>query len=506
MPGHNGLLGSMDELDNQNAETDLAPSPMIKSDTPWHIRVLGLPHTGAKSRVETQIKICLQLVDAQGELATNWSHIKLPGHLVAKDKLKRRNQKYGPEEKATLIESQVLSLEAAVVCESHPDDQIIMCPSCVHRERKRLKRKRDNKVARAANKEGGAAKLAALLSSNDLPDLSDEQVMAEERKRILLFNCNDFVEFNSGEATIPTRITCYCRHHSEKIGFRIVFALKDHMDQVLATGRSPPIMITDDHKSSKVQQQAAARKRNRAEMDMSATESDVPGPSATRRRTDVETDSAISSPVASTPPTPSSQNDPHPFNPQHHNNNDLDLSNNELYDFLNSNDLNLLHTPQSSTPQHHPPKPSSSSQIQQQQQPQQHQHPLNTNTNTTTNTNNHSHSLSHPPPPPPPPDILQQQHQHILFNQNPIIHHRLIPAEGPAYNNGSEVNVLGPNAYQGSAGLMNENPSVSRNHCWKDYLEETAKELRRNIREKENELEELRINLARIEDIIASNE
>lgn len=67
-------------------------------------------------------------------MATNWSHIKLPGHLVAKDKLKRRNQKYGPEEKATLIESQVLSLEAAVVCESHPDDQIIMCPSCVHRE------------------------------------------------------------------------------------------------------------------------------------------------------------------------------------------------------------------------------------------------------------------------------------------------------------------------------------------------------------------------------------
>lgn len=106
----------------------------IKSDTPWHIRVLGLPHMGAKSRVETQIKICLQLADAQGELATNWSHIKLPEHLVSKDKLKRRNPKYGTEEKTTLIESQILSLEAAVICESHPDDQIIMCPSCVHRE------------------------------------------------------------------------------------------------------------------------------------------------------------------------------------------------------------------------------------------------------------------------------------------------------------------------------------------------------------------------------------
>jgi hypothetical protein len=103
-------------------------------ETPWHIRVLGLPHTGAKSRVETQIKICVQLVDSGGELATNWSHLKLPEHMVAKDKLKRKNQKYGAEEKASLTDSQVLTLEAAVVCDSHPDNEIIMCTSCVHRE------------------------------------------------------------------------------------------------------------------------------------------------------------------------------------------------------------------------------------------------------------------------------------------------------------------------------------------------------------------------------------
>lgn len=105
-----------------------------KSDTPWHIRVLGLPHTGAKSRVETQIKICLQLVDIAGELATNWSHLKLPEHLVAKDKLKRKNQKYGADEKASLTDAQVLILEAAVVCDGQQDNEIIMCTSCVHRE------------------------------------------------------------------------------------------------------------------------------------------------------------------------------------------------------------------------------------------------------------------------------------------------------------------------------------------------------------------------------------
>lgn len=86
-----------------------------------------------------------------------------------------------------------------------------------------MKRKRDNKVARAANREGNAAKLAALFA-NDLPNLEDEEVMAQERRKILLFNCSEYIEFNEGEATLPTRVTCYCRHHSEKIGFRYIYS------------------------------------------------------------------------------------------------------------------------------------------------------------------------------------------------------------------------------------------------------------------------------------------
>lgn len=110
----------------------------MKPECPWHVRVLGLPATGAKSRVETQIKICLQLTDSSGELAKNWSHLMLPEHMVARDKLKRKNQKYGADgandEKTSLADSDILKLEAAVVCDSHADNEIIMCSSCVHRE------------------------------------------------------------------------------------------------------------------------------------------------------------------------------------------------------------------------------------------------------------------------------------------------------------------------------------------------------------------------------------
>ncbi|EPB85326.1 hypothetical protein HMPREF1544_07867 [Mucor circinelloides 1006PhL] len=557
LPGQS-LLGP-GEVEEDN-DANFTSSPIIKSDSPWHIRVLGLPHTGAKSRVETQIKICLQLVDTTGELATNWSHIKLPEHLVAKDKLKRKNQKYGTDEKASLTDNQVLILEAAVVCDGQPDNEIIMCTSCVHRERKRLKRKRDNKVARAANKEGGAAKLAALFA-NDLPDLSDETIMAEERRRILLFNCNEYVEFNNGEATLPTRVTCYCRHHSEKTGFRIVFTVKDNLNHVIGTGRSPPIMITDDHKSSKMQQ-AAARKRTRADMEASATESDAP--STSRRKAEIETDSGVSSPVASTPATPSSQiddvpeNSPKPDVPttsttannsnitstsssniiipansnmsNHHqfvnenkqhplaeDNQDHFISQlqqpqqqqydhhqqqqqqqSELFDFLNSNDLNLL-PQQHQQPEHSQPQMSHMPQIthqplalihpdqqhqqhmQQQHHQQQQQQILNQFTQNPLQSMNRRRAtvigncISQAQQPTQ-HHQQQQQYQNNVYaklsernaleggkNNLPRLH-RLIPSEGPIYG-GAEVTVLGSNFYEGLTCLFGENPAIPT-HCW----------------------------------------
>ena len=110
-----------------------------------------------------------------------------------------------------------------------------------------------------------------------------------DAQRILIFNVSQTVDFANGDAILPVRITCYCRHHHEKTGFwygrvRIVvralfrvsaagrsadrpqarmffchrvappsvnFVLRDHLNQVVATGVSPPIMITDDHKSAR---------------------------------------------------------------------------------------------------------------------------------------------------------------------------------------------------------------------------------------------------------------
>ncbi|KAG2180768.1 hypothetical protein INT44_003775, partial [Umbelopsis vinacea] len=286
---------------------------------PLEIRVFGIPESGTKSRVETQIKLGLELIDARGERVKEWSHIKLPTHMVAREKLKRINGKNpqadaNPVSGTALHESQVLRLDATVVCASELTREVIMCFNCVHREvsifyRKRLQRKRDNKRAKLANKK--SAKNTSI-TFEPLPDLDDEDVMATERSKILQFNCCDYVDYSAGETVLPTRFTCYCRHHAEKSGFRIKLALKDHNDEVVAVGISPSIMITDDHKSSKLNSTSSTgpKKRNREEYDShDSNHTSSSSRKANKKKnqsTDGESDSGTSSPIASIPATPTS--------------------------------------------------------------------------------------------------------------------------------------------------------------------------------------------------------
>ncbi|KAI8599270.1 hypothetical protein EDD21DRAFT_288182, partial [Dissophora ornata] len=204
------------------------------------VHITGIPLQGAKSRVETQIKLGIQLVNQQNERIGAWTHIKLPEYMVAKEKNKRINAK-NVEVYEALNSGTCLSLEASVVCQSDRGKVIQTCTGCVLRERKRAQRKK----SLGKKKNGATAGPVAQL------DEDDPEQMALEQRKILLFNCPEITEFNSGELVLPTRITCYCRHHGEKQGFCIQFLLRDYANNVVAVGMSPPIMITDDHKASK---------------------------------------------------------------------------------------------------------------------------------------------------------------------------------------------------------------------------------------------------------------
>lgn len=78
----------------------------------------------------------------------------------------------------------------------------------------------------------------------------------EDGSNIVQFNCPEVLDFSSGSVILPLRITCYCRHHREKTGFNVHFAMLDRYGRVVGTGVTRPIMITDDHKTTGPQKAA----------------------------------------------------------------------------------------------------------------------------------------------------------------------------------------------------------------------------------------------------------
>ncbi|KAI9272705.1 hypothetical protein BDA99DRAFT_274103 [Phascolomyces articulosus] len=233
------------------------------------IRVIGAPD---KSRVETQTRLCIQLLTSNGTKVTSWPSLKLPEHLLARSRLKKSLQQQRAAAAAAATSSTLISdttqqqhmvlsdessslskaiyLDAKVVCASQPDQPVKVCSGCIQRERKRAERSKNGANQHKNNNSNTVGPRSII---DDIP----------EQDRILLFNCGPMVNFSSGDAILPTRITCYCRHHNEKVGFCVQFTMKTDKGDIIAMGMSPPILITDDHKSTRQK----GRKRDRTDFE-----------------------------------------------------------------------------------------------------------------------------------------------------------------------------------------------------------------------------------------------
>ncbi|KAF8554201.1 hypothetical protein OG21DRAFT_1509215 [Imleria badia] len=200
----------------------------------------NIPETGTKSRVETQVRVTVDLAHAstsardqnQYDRVGSWKWLKLPPGTSTK----RRTRREGKIDPAPL---DILHLTATVKCASAPHNPVLSCGSCRNREAKRVARKL-------------AARVRPARSDSDTPEDGCERSRSikEDTTSIIQFNCSDVLDFSAGSAVLPVRITCYCRHHREKVGFNIHFAVMDHNGRLVGTGMTPPIMITDDHKST----------------------------------------------------------------------------------------------------------------------------------------------------------------------------------------------------------------------------------------------------------------
>ncbi|CAO3696177.1 unnamed protein product [Umbelopsis ramanniana] len=449
-------------------------------DRDLQIRVLGIPNSGAKSRVETQIKLCIQLVTDRGDKVPLWSHLKLPEHLVAKEKYKRVNQtKNDSGASVPLNDAKLLTLEATVKCFSDPVHKVETCIGCIRRERRRSQRKKENKQKRDVPDSLPPSPTSS--SGKDAATADDNNVSPLEKCRVLLFNCTEIMDFSSGDCILPTRITCYCRHHNEKVGFCIHFTMRNNRNQIVAQGVSPAIMITDDHKSSK-----STRKRSRAEFEFPPTSSNPETPAVSRRpspqrQMSASESSSPTTPVNPSPPVPilprspkyakveqdlnmtpvnstAFMSIPHDRDPDHESSlsppHPLTVDNNPSFQaLLEGNVPGSSDTPQStmmqSIPEHR------HRQLSLQTTPLIQQQALTTPRRRRTVNSYNSTGAG----------LLSAIQRQATVSPTSVPQlNRLIPSEGPLYG-GIEVTVLGSGFYEGLVCLFGETPALPT-HCW----------------------------------------
>ena len=215
-------------------------SPATMAALPFKLDIAPLPSC---SRVETQIKINLAVSPPPPQ-----GLLHIPHDLISKNKfcLIEPLSTLSPKIKENLLylDTYVLTSDLRKSCN--------ICPRCIKREEKRASRR----------KSGNESETSTLNIDKNAPGVvktnprswSDPGMM----KKALIFNCKEIVSFprptglsnDTKSLELSARIICYCRHHKDTEGFRLLFVLKNSNDEVVAKQLSTSIMIMDRKKNT----------------------------------------------------------------------------------------------------------------------------------------------------------------------------------------------------------------------------------------------------------------
>lgn len=205
---------------------------------PYSLELLGLP---SYSRVETQIKLKFKFSPG---LDHHLLHI--PQDLISKSKFFLQEP---VENLPELLKSSMLFMDVFVVTSNL--NSCAVCPRCIKREQKRASRSKNGPI----DSNGNSPTLQNLGARTSITSWSDESMI----KKAIIFNCKEIMSFPapSGLADheskildFSARIVCYCRHHGELKGFKLLFVVKDYKGVVVAKHMSTPIMIMDRKKGT----------------------------------------------------------------------------------------------------------------------------------------------------------------------------------------------------------------------------------------------------------------
>lgn len=253
------------------------PPPPLGSP-PYRLSIHPLP---TKSRVETQIPIRLSL----HPMPRGVKKIHLEKHTIMRPKLWAKPSSEStpdtleltvsvvcttPMQEPTQLQRAMLRAQGVVKVKvergnehsppkdssatTGPDEErpinggeVQSCSNCIGRERRRQQRR---KVKKLEEEEAWLQDEARRIVVFNTHELKDWQQLSAISTAVDLPDCQ-VPDLPAGAmfVDLPMRITCYCRHHGEKIGFRVIFTLKDWQDRVMAQAITPSISITDDHKT-----------------------------------------------------------------------------------------------------------------------------------------------------------------------------------------------------------------------------------------------------------------
>ncbi|RDL38238.1 Uncharacterized protein BP5553_02578 [Venustampulla echinocandica] len=271
-PNH-GLPHSQQEANHHNMPR-MAPSQGVPPMGPPYRPILTIHPTPLKSRVETQIPIKMTLFPVPAGI----TKLHLPTHTISKPKLLAKP----PPERSP----ETLELYTTLVCTSamqnpeyrrraferaaaplrqeeepqdiKPEDEkeedkpvnggnVEICPGCITRERKRAARKKVKKVEEEELWHKHEAKRVIVFNTHEIKDW--QAPTAQPLSDTTGDRAEPFVPEGAMQVDAPMRIACYCRHQNEKLGFQVIFTIKDYQDNLIAQEITSSIMITDDHKT-----------------------------------------------------------------------------------------------------------------------------------------------------------------------------------------------------------------------------------------------------------------
>lgn len=250
------------------------------SQSNYHLQILGPASNGARTRTETQIKLVLRISFKNTmEPCYGWKWLQLPQHLFRPSSALKG--KTFEDLKARADPIKTLHMKVRILKSDNHHDQIYSCLSCILREKKKKSsKKRPQSIPSPISSSSCSDNFASSSpfplyspspsSSSTNPDwiflneppLSNSNSNSnsasiphyqeeEEREGIIIFaGSSHLLQILDGDVMVPCRLTCYCRHHNEPIGFRIAIDLYDYKNHFICSAISPSIMVTDDHKKN----------------------------------------------------------------------------------------------------------------------------------------------------------------------------------------------------------------------------------------------------------------